>query len=61
MEKRYVLTIVWNPETGEIEHLSEEFSDLEVISFEINGHKLDLDDDLIEELESMNTEILGIS
>ena len=61
MKKRYVLKIVWDPVDGEIEELSEEFSDLDSVVFQINGYILDLDKELMKELEGMNTEILGLS
>jgi ABC-type cobalt transport system substrate-binding protein len=60
-KKRYVLTIIWDPLSGDIEHLAEEFSDLDKIVFEINGYRLNLSKELQKEMETINTEILGLS
>tara|TARA_R100000808_G_scaffold24907_2_gene59244 strand:- start:1819 stop:2145 length:327 start_codon:yes stop_codon:yes gene_type:complete len=35
--KTYELRIVYDTETGEVEHLSEDFSDADTLSFEIDG------------------------
>ena len=60
-KKRYRLTIMWDPVSGEVTHLSEEFSDLDNIVFEINGFRLKIPKELQKEMEDINIEILGLS
>ena len=59
MVKKYVLRISWNPESSEMLELSEEFSDIEVYSFDVYGQRIEVPDDMLKYLKEADA-TLGI-
>jgi hypothetical protein len=58
--KVYKLKIIWSEDLG-VTHLSEEFSDLDKIRFEVNGELLDVPEEMQREVDKINSDILGLS
>ena len=40
-KKEYILKIIWSADKDELNHLSEEFSDIETYKLEVNGKLMD--------------------
>ncbi len=60
MVKKYKLVIEFNPETGELVHLSEYFSDMDTFKINVNGVLMDMPDEVQELLEDEGEDTLGI-
>ena len=58
--KKYILKMIWDMNDDELLHLSEEFSDLDKLNFEIDGRIIAAPEGMIEYLIDTQ-EILGIT
>jgi len=58
--KKYILKMIWDMNDDEILHLSEEFSDLDKLKFEIDGEIIAAPEGMVEYLTDTQ-EILGIA
>tara|TARA_R100000152_G_C6753569_1_gene177331 strand:+ start:902 stop:1090 length:189 start_codon:yes stop_codon:yes gene_type:complete len=59
--KKYNLKIIYDTKTGDIEHLSEDFSDLDILNFEIDGKSVAVPKELQEMIQEICEDELGIS
>ena len=60
IKKEYILRIVWSNNSDEIEHLSESYSGVERIRFEVDGKFVEPPEDMQKILRNHSTDILGI-
>ena len=60
MKKEYVLRIVYNTETQEIEHLSESFSDEDRLCMIVDDEEVEISEELRELLDKMDSYIIGL-
>ena len=60
MKKEYVLRIVYDTETQEIEHLSESFSDEDKLHMVVDDKEVEISEELRELLEKMDSYIIGL-
>jgi len=58
--KKYILKMIWDMNKDELMHLSEEFSDLDKLNFEIDGEIIAAPEGMIEYLVDTD-QILGIT
>ena len=58
--KKYNLKIVYNVKTGEITHLSEHHSDLDIINFEVDGRLVRVPREMQKLIEDFYDDNLGI-
>jgi len=61
MKKEYVLRIVWTKDQDQIEHLSEEYSGVDIIKFEVDGKYIEPPEAMQKILREISTDTLGIS
>ena len=61
MIKKYVLKIYWNAKDDVVEHLEEQFSDVEVYSFEVFGKSIPITLELENWLRKNNVDVLGVT
>ena len=59
-KKEYILKIIWSADKDELNHLSEEFSDIETFRFEVNGKMIDIPKDMRKYLDEYDL-TLGLS
>lgn len=60
LKREYVLRIIWTKDQDEIEHLSEEYSGVERVRFEIDGNYVEPPEDMQQILRKINSDTLGI-
>lgn len=58
--KKYILKMIWDMNKDELMHLSEEFSDLDKLNFEIDGEIIAAPEGMMEYLVDTD-QILGIA
>ena len=58
--KKYILKMIWDMNKDELMHLSEEFSDLDNLNFEIDGEIIAAPEGMMEYLVDTD-QILGIT
>lgn len=58
--KKYILKMIWDMNKDELMHLSEEFSDLDKLNFEIDGKIIAAPEGMMEYLVDTD-QILGIT
>jgi len=58
--KKYILKMIWDMNKDELMHLSEEFSDLDKLNFEIDGEIIAAPEGMMEYLVDTD-QILGIT
>ena len=59
--KKYNLKIVYDINTGEVTHLSESFSDLDKVNFEVDGRIIAVPEEMQVMINEIAEDILGIS
>ena len=59
--KQYILKRIWSLDEDELIHLSEEFSDLETYTFDINGAKVKPPKEMQKILNDLDDWTLGMS
>ena len=61
MVKEYILKIRYNTKTQEIEHLSESFTDEDIIQFIVEDESIQISDEFRDILQDLDTITIGIS
>ena len=59
--KKYSLRIKYDSSTGEITHLSESFSDLDRVTFEVDGVMIDVPEEMQIMINKIAEDNLGVS
>ena len=60
MKKKYVLKIVYDTRTQEIDHLSESFTDEDRLCMLVDDEEIDISEELRELLDEMDSYIIGL-
>ena len=60
VKKEYILRIVWSKDQDELEHLSESYSGVERIRFEVDGRLVEPPEHMQKILRKHDTDTLGI-
>ena len=59
--KQYILKMIWSMDEDELIHLSEEFSDIETYTFDIDGKKVKPPKEMQKILNDLDDWTLGMS